>query len=312
MSTPGALPSDRGPVAWLAARVKVDNPGEPRPWVVWLVRRVLGPVIRRVWPARLEGWEHLTPDRPALVVANHSGGGVVDVLCLALLALEREGGPPRLTGMAHPLAFYVPLLRGFLLGVGAVPATYAHAHAAFERGVSVLVYPGGDHEAFRPVWQARCVDWNGRKGFLRLARRAWVPVVPLGYWGTHFTQPVLWRSKLLPWLGVLPRVFGLKRLPLTVPGLAMLLAVVAVSTPDRPLHALVLFALWLYLGPLTFILPWVPWPVRMTLGPAIPPEALFGSPADGGEDLAPLDAAYAQVLEKVQANVDTSRSMPVR
>lgn len=296
------LPSERGPVAWLAARVKLDAPGEATPFISFLVRRVFGPILRLLWPARLRGWENLPLDRPCLVVANHSGCGVLDALCLALLALEREGGPPRLAGMAHPAAFYLPIVGGFLRGVGAIPAAYQHAQAALERGVSVLIYPGGDHEAFRPVWQAGRVDFNGRQGFLRLARRAWVPIVPMGYWGTCFTQPVLWRSGLLPWLGVLPRAMGLKRLPITLTSLAALVLLLAVCLPERPLLALALVPVWVTAFPLA-MLPCVPWPVRITLAPPIEPADLFGSRGEA----APLDAAYAEVVERVQAAVDTSR-----
>jgi 1-acyl-sn-glycerol-3-phosphate acyltransferase len=55
----------------------------------------------------------------------------------------------------------------------------------------VLIFPGGDHEAFRPVWQAYRVDMANRKGFLRIARRAWVPIVPLGIRGSQFALPIL-------------------------------------------------------------------------------------------------------------------------
>ena len=47
------------------------------------------------------------------------------------------------------------------------------------RGHSVLVYPGGDVDTHRP-WTARHeIRFDGRKGFLRLAKEAGVPIVPV-------------------------------------------------------------------------------------------------------------------------------------
>jgi 1-acyl-sn-glycerol-3-phosphate acyltransferase len=294
-----ARPSDRGPVAWLARRAKVGSPGEPRPWVLGLLRWVVTPLVRLLWPARLVGWERVPADRAALIVANHSGSGVVDVFALAVALLERPGPLPRLTGMAHPAAFHLPIVGRFLRDVGAIPATYEHAQAALAQGVHVLVYPGGDHDAFRPVWQAADVDFAGRQGFLRLARRAGVPVVPLGYRGTAFSNPVLWRSGLLPRLALLPRLLGLKRLPILVPWLAGLAAILLTALPEHPLAAALLAWVWVSFFWVGMALPWVPWPVQMTIGEPIAPEDLFGT----RDEAAPLDAAYARVVTQVEAAV---------
>ncbi len=294
------LPSDRGPTAWLAARARTGAPGAPSRAVRWLLES-LGPLTRLFFRPRLQGWERLPGDRPVLVVANHSGSGIADVLCLATLALERDP-LPRLTGMAHPVAFWVPGVRWFLRQVGAIPSTYDHAGRALGDGVSVLVFPGGDHEAFRPLWQAGRVDFNGRKGFLRLARAAGVSIVPLGIWGTHFTQPILWRSGLLAWFGLLPRAAGVKRLPVTLPWLAGLVAIATLAPGEvGPAGAVGLVSLWTA-STVPFFLPLLPWPVRMTLGAPLAPEDLFH------DDDPDLERAYARVVGEVQAAVDTARA----
>lgn len=305
MSSTEARPSSGGVLAWLAATARPGRPGHPTPGMTWVLRRLVGPLVRLLWRPRLSGWERLPVDRPYLLVANHSGCGQVDVLALALLALERPGGPPRLTGLAHPLAFHLPLVSLVLRGLGAVPSSFPHAQRALQEGVPVLVFPGGDHEAFRPVWRAREVDFAGRQGFLRLARAAGVPIVPLGIWGTCFTQPVLLRSRLLPWLGVLPRLVGIKRLPLTLTWLAgaggLMGGALAGAWPAAAAAGL-LFA-WSAL-PLASFLPLVPWPVRMQIGAPLPPERLWAP----GDERAQLDAAYALVLAAVQAAVEAARS----
>ena len=43
---------------------------------------------------------------------------------------------------------------------------------ALQAGAAVLVYPGGDYEVHRPVWERSSVDFDGRKGFIRARARA--------------------------------------------------------------------------------------------------------------------------------------------
>src|SRR5688500_13886930 len=133
--------------------------------------------------------------------------------------------------MVHPLSFRGR--RGLMEKVGAIPSTYPAAEAALKAGTPVLVFPGGDHEAMRPVWQANRVDFAGRQGFLKIARAANVPIVPLGIRGSHFTAPVVYRGgKLLPRLLVLPYLLGFrKRYPLALSAVivAAVMAALALS-----------------------------------------------------------------------------------
>jgi 1-acyl-sn-glycerol-3-phosphate acyltransferase len=253
-----------------------------------------GPLVRLLFRPSLQGCEHL-PEGPFLVVANHSGGGYSELSSLAWLWQQRFGDSRPVAAMAAPPVFLIPG-GGMLLGsLGAVPATYRHAEAAFASGASVLVFPGGDFDCFRPIWQANKVDFNGRKGYLRLARKAGVPVVPLGIHGSHYTAPVLWRSRVLPWLLLLPRLlFGVKRLPVTVVGLIGAAAIVALAGPTigTPL-AVAAGLLWLT-SPLAFMIPVVPWTITLRFGPALHPSELFT--AEDPE----LDAASERVLAEVQ------------
>jgi 1-acyl-sn-glycerol-3-phosphate acyltransferase len=50
---------------------------------------------------------------------------------------------------------------------------------ALERDAALLVYPGGDHETYRPSWESGKIDFAGRKGFARLAMEHDVPIVPV-------------------------------------------------------------------------------------------------------------------------------------
>lgn len=277
-----------------------DNPGRPSPTFVRFARAYLDPVVRACHRPTLEGAEHLPTDGPFLLVANHSGGlGVAEILSFITLYLRHVGPERPIAGFAHPTGFRVPLFSRLLRGIGAVPSTYEAAAHALTRGVPLLVFPGGDHETLRPIWQANAVDFGGRVGFLRVAREHGVPVVPMGIRGGHMTAPVLVRSRALATLLVFPRLLGTKRWGvslLSVMGVAALVARGPASWPAKAALA------WLWMGsPLTFQ-PWIPWTLRFRIGAPIAAEELFPDGAEGGDEA--LRRALARVQSAVQSLVD--------
>jgi 1-acyl-sn-glycerol-3-phosphate acyltransferase len=50
---------------------------------------------------------------------------------------------------------------------------------ALDRGAALLVYPGGDHETYRPTWEQDQIDFAGRKGFVKLALELDTPIAPV-------------------------------------------------------------------------------------------------------------------------------------
>lgn len=284
-------------VARWAEGVEVERPGHASAAMADKVRRWLAPVVRLAHRPTLEGVEHLPPTGPFLLVANHSAGlGLAEIFSFMVLYLRDVGLARPIAAFAHPVGFRVYPLSLALAHLGAVPSTYAAAEAALAVGVPLLVFPGGDHETLRPLWQAHRVDFGGRVGFLRIARAAGVPVVPMGIRGGHFTAPVLFRSRALATLLVVPRLLGLKRWGVSLLG-AVGAALLAAYGPGP--WALRAALAWLWLGsPLTFV-PWVPWSLRLRIGPPLTAATLF---PDG--DAADLRPALARVQSAVQSLVD--------
>jgi 1-acyl-sn-glycerol-3-phosphate acyltransferase len=68
------------------------------------------------------------------------------------------------------------------------------ARAALATGAAVLVYPGGDWEVHRPVWERNRIDFHDRHGFVRLALETGVPVVPVVAVGGQETALFLTRG----------------------------------------------------------------------------------------------------------------------
>jgi 1-acyl-sn-glycerol-3-phosphate acyltransferase len=65
------------------------------------------------------------------------------------------------------------------------------AIGAFKRDAAVLVYPGGAQDMFRPHHMRDKIYFAGRKGFIKLALRSEVPIVPIISHGAHDTLIVL-------------------------------------------------------------------------------------------------------------------------
>jgi 1-acyl-sn-glycerol-3-phosphate acyltransferase len=61
----------------------------------------------------------------------------------------------------------------------------------------VLDYPGGDWEACRPWLDRNTVDFGGRTGFVRLALRTGVPIVPVVAHGSHDSVVVVSRGETI-------------------------------------------------------------------------------------------------------------------
>jgi 1-acyl-sn-glycerol-3-phosphate acyltransferase len=261
-----------------AERAPIARPGVASDRAVRFFARVMLPIVRLFHRATLEGTEHLPASGPFLLVSNHSGAlPMAELLAFMALYAARFGGSRPLAGFVHPISFRVWPLSRLLPHIGAIPSSYAAAEDALAKGVPILVFPGGDHEALRPLWQANRVDFNGRLGFLRIARKARLPIVPMGIRGAHLTAPPLVRSRLLSYLAVWPRLAGVKRWAITVLGVLGATAIVFLVPLAWPWRALLA---WAFIASPLSMMTWVPWTVRIRIGPVIAAEALFADGAD--------------------------------
>jgi 1-acyl-sn-glycerol-3-phosphate acyltransferase len=200
------------------------------------IRRHLPAIARYTsyFTPEVRGLDRLPAAGPALVVGNHS--------CLFYMpeawtcgqaVLSRRGVDAPAYALGYDLLFAVPGVGPFLRRLGVIPASTSQAESALARGACVLVYPGGDLEACRPWSQRNKVDFAGRKGFVRLALRSGVPVIPVVAHGGHHAVVVLARGDRLA------RAAGLRTLRINVfPLLAGLpFGVTSVLAPPLPMPA---------------------------------------------------------------------------
>lgn len=293
MSARPPTPLDR-----LAARAQPGEPGRPSPGAARLIRWALGPLVGLMHRPSATGWEHLV-DGPAIYVANHSGGGGVDVAVMAVLWFRRFGLRRPLSGLAHPAGFFVPGVGSLLRMLGAVPATHHHGDAALQAGVPLLSFPGGAGEAMRTVWRRWEVDFCGRSGFARMAARNGVPLVPVAIEGTSLASPVLSQGLFWSWICLLPRAFRVTRWGLGLPGLLLGALVIALFGPAADWWPTLLFA-WFVLATPAAFLGVFPATVRVRFGPAVPAARVQADP----------EAAAREVEAAVQALLDQGRLGP--
>ena len=164
----------------------------------------------------VRGLGNVPEEGGVLLVGNHSGGNMSpDSLVFTLAFSTYFGVERRFHQLAHNLVLSMPGL-GFLRKYGTVAASPQNAARALESGAAVLVYPGGDHEVHRPSWEGNTVNFDGRRGFVRLALEHDVPIVPVVSIGGQETALFLGRGEGLARLLMLDRLFRLKVLPLSI------------------------------------------------------------------------------------------------
>ena len=134
-----------------------------------------------VWfRAEVRGLKNIPPRGPVLLVGNHSGGTLIADTFIFAQAFYDHFGPEReFFQLAHDLVFKVPGIRAMLTPYGTVPASPENMRRALARGAALLVYPGGDHETYRASWHSAEIDFAHRTGFVRLALKHGVRIVPV-------------------------------------------------------------------------------------------------------------------------------------
>jgi 1-acyl-sn-glycerol-3-phosphate acyltransferase len=154
--------------------------------------------------------------KPVLLVGNHSGGNVTpDTLVFTLAFCTYFGVERPFYQLAHQLVLASPYGQ-FVRKFGTVTASHQNAERALNSGAALLVYPGGDWEVHRPSWDRNKVDFAGRKGFIKLALKAGVPIVPVVSIGGQETALFLSHGGRLSRLLGLDRLFRLKVVPISL------------------------------------------------------------------------------------------------
>ncbi|MFT3769775.1 MAG: lysophospholipid acyltransferase family protein [Minicystis sp.] len=129
----------------------------------------------------VRGLHHLEKPGAALIVGYHGRPIAYDLCMLTATIHERLGYLPH--GIIHGYFGHQPILKWMIDGLGFVTGDGEDLAQAVARGEHILVQPGGTREGCRSFRHRYEVDWGDRTGYLRLALRYRLPIIPVAAMG---------------------------------------------------------------------------------------------------------------------------------
>ncbi len=149
----------------------------------------------------IEGWEEL-PEPPVLLVG--------------IQWWRRFGTERPLHGTAHDALMAAPVIGSYFRRMGVLPAAPDSIATALAEGHDVALWPGGEIDSLRPWSDRDEAVLAGRKGFIRMAINAGVPIVPIATVGGPDSMPVLARGRRLAKALQLDKLARLKMFPIAI------------------------------------------------------------------------------------------------
>jgi 1-acyl-sn-glycerol-3-phosphate acyltransferase len=236
--------------------------------------------LRAYHRAEASGLESF-PDGGALVVSNHSGGlFALDVPVLAAAFYERFGYTRPIFTLSHDMLVTGAVGR-LLSRAGFISASHESASAALGSGGIVVVFPGGDYDAYRPTSARNTIDFGGRTGYVRAAIASKVPIVPMVSIGGQENQIYLTRGAGLARALRVDKLMRVKIVPISL-GAPFGLSVLPVNVP-------------------------LPTKIVTKVLPPIDIQATFGSEPD----IAEVDEHVRKVMQAALDELAAARRFPV-
>ena len=171
----------------------------------------------RYFRLKHQGGAHV-PKGPVMFVANHNGGIMgPDLMCTLPLLWRLLGPASPLYALAHDFAMrqFTPL-GTVLQTVGAIRACRENAERVLRGGGQLLVYPGGDLDAYRSFKRRNQIRILPRTGFATVARDLGVPIVPVVAQGAHRSAYIFSEGERIAQLLQLRKWARLERFPLAL------------------------------------------------------------------------------------------------
>jgi len=264
-----------GAAGWIADRASQWNLDGPD-WKFFERQKYFWNPLMDYWfRMEMEGWEKL-PDPPALLVGIHSGAPFVwDAWTIGAQWWRHFGSSRPLHGTAHDALMALPGVGAYFRRMGVLPAAADSIAAALAAGRDVALWPGGERDSLRPWTRRDDAILAGRMGFIRLAIRSCVPIVPISTVGGPDSMPVLATGQRIAKALQLDRIARLKMFP------------IALQVP------------W---GLSPALLPEVPLPTKIRTAFQDPIE--LDCDPERAEDRAYVERVYREVCASIQTGMD--------
>src|SRR5205085_2435774 len=161
-----------------------------------MTRRLYDPLYKHWFRVEWEHFDRLPETGGALLVANHAGAIPPDAPAI-MHGIETHLGR-RVYGLAENLFRAIPVVGTLWARGGGVAAHPDNAYRLLhDEGQLVLVFPEGTKATGKLFTERYQLHRFGRGGFVEIAMRAGVPVIPLAVMGAEEAMPVLFKSNRL-------------------------------------------------------------------------------------------------------------------
>jgi len=173
-----------------------------------IARQLYDPVYSKWFRVEWDGLHKIPTEGGALLIANHAGAIPSDAPVI-MHGVEKELGRP-VYGMADYFFRTVPVLGTLWARGGGVPANPDNAYRLLhDQQQLALVFPEGTKATSKSFTDRYQLRRFGRGGFVEIAMRAGVPVIPIAVIGSEEAMPIVYR---LPWLA---KAIGVPYFPIT-------------------------------------------------------------------------------------------------
>jgi 1-acyl-sn-glycerol-3-phosphate acyltransferase len=173
-----------------------------------LARAIYDPIYSKWFRTDWDGLEKIPDEGGALLVANHAGAIPSDAPVI-MHGIEKELGRP-VYGLADYFFRTIPVVGTLWARSGGVSARPANAYRLLkEQQQLALVFPEGTKGPSKSYTDRYQLRRFGRGGFVEIAMRAGVPVIPIAVVGSEEAMPVVFR------LPTLAKALGVPYVPVT-------------------------------------------------------------------------------------------------
>ncbi|MFH1434751.1 MAG: lysophospholipid acyltransferase family protein [Pseudomonadota bacterium] len=172
------------------------------------IKPLLKLLYDKYWRISATGLDNVPPEGGCIVVANHAPVLSLDGMMLRYSIVSRVR--PDARWLTENELFYIPYVGTLAQRVGAVRASQENATTLLDKGGLIITFPEGIQGISKTFRERYTLKRFGRGGYIRLAIRHCVPIIPAAIVGPQDSFPILWkmtagaRQLSLPFIPVTP------------------------------------------------------------------------------------------------------------
>ena len=156
--------------------------------------KILWPIYKYYFDVKIHGTENLDPNRPYMVISNHTGQIPIDALLICIAFASELENPIFLRPLVERFLTSLPFLGKWSSEAGAVLGDRNNCLNLLKRKESILVFPEGvSGIAKSPKDFYRLKPFT--KGFIRMALQAKVDILPISVVGAEDFYPFVFHLR---------------------------------------------------------------------------------------------------------------------